>query len=241
MLRRTAGHALDLLDVQRQGGADEPRERRDLLAHGVAPGGAGVAAAARLSFARALVRQRGAEPRRPRASRSWARLMSSSSAQSCMLDGGEDGADAERLRASERAVVALAIANWTVWTDAANGSPADRASADVSAVARSRVRRRPADQRDVHAGRRCRRRRGGDPRDGGRVADHRCRLVSLSGSDSATVARASTVAMAQGHATMGSLLFACLSGELAPPNVSMVLADRSRLSCLCRSWLLCTS
>jgi len=25
---------------------------------------------------------------------------------------------------------------------------------------------------------------------------------------------------------MGSLLFACLSGELAPPNVSMVLADR---------------
>ena len=42
----------------------------------------------------------------------------------------------------------------------------------------------------------------------------------------ATVARASTVAMAQDHATMGSLLFACLSGELAPPNVSMVLADR---------------
>ena len=175
MLRRTAGHALDLLDVQRQGGADEPRERRDLLAHGVAPrgdrhgGGEAV-------VARALVRQRGAEPRRPRASRSWARLMSSSSAQSCMLDG----ADAERLLASERAVVTLAIANWT---DAANGSPADRASADVSAVARSRVRRRPADQRDVHAGRRCRRRRGGDPRDGGRVADHRCRLVSLSGSD----------------------------------------------------------
>ena len=126
MLRRTAGHALDLLDVQRQGGADEPRERRDLLAHGVAPrgdrhgGGEAV-------VARALVRQRGAEPRRPRASRSWARLMSSSSAQSCMLDG----ADAERLRASERAVVTLAIANWT---DAANGSPADRASADVSAV-----------------------------------------------------------------------------------------------------------
>jgi len=51
-----------------------------------------------------------------------------------MPDGGEAGADAERLRASERAVVALAIANWTVWTDAANGSPADRASADVSAV-----------------------------------------------------------------------------------------------------------
>ena len=91
------------------------------------------AAAARLSshvpwFVSAALSHVVAWPR-PSASRSWARLMSSSSAQSCMLDGGEDGADAERLRASERAVVALAIANWTVWTDAANGSPADRALA----------------------------------------------------------------------------------------------------------------
>ena len=218
MLRRTAGHALDLLDVQRQGGADEPRERRDLLAHGVAPrgdrhgGGEAV-------VARALVRQRGAEPRRPRASRSWARLMSSSSAQSCMLDG----ADAERLRASERAVVTLAIANWT---DAANGSPADRASADVSAVLHalgSGVGR----QINVTF-----------TLDGGADADVAAILETAAvptidaasspfpAATGATVARASTVAMAQDHATMGSLLFACLSGELAPPNVSMVLADR---------------
>jgi len=194
MLPRTAGHALDLLDVQRQGGADEPRERRDLLAHGVAPrgdrhgGGEAV-------VARALVRQRGAEPRRPRASRSWARLMSSSSAQSCMLDG----ADAERLRASERAVVTLAIANWT---DAANGSPADRASADVSAVLHalgSGVGR----QINVTF-----------TLDGGAAADVAAILETAAvptidaalspfpAATGATVARASTVAMAQDARTM---------------------------------------
>ena len=149
--------------------------------------------------------------------------MSSSSAQSCMPDGGEAGADAERLRASERAAVALAIANWT---DAANGSPADRASADVSAV--------------LHAlgsvvGRQI---NVTFTLDGGADADVAAILETAAvptidaasspfpAATGATVARASTVAMAQDHATMGSLLFACLSGELAPPNVSMVLADR---------------
>ena len=222
MLRRTAGHALDLLDVQRQGGADEPRERRDLLAHGVAPRG-GRHGGGEAVVARALVRQRGAEPRRPRASRSWARLMSSSSAQSCMPDGGEAGADAERLRASERAVVALAIANWT---DAANGSRADRPSADVSAVSHalgSGVDRKINVTFTL---------------DGGAYADVAAILETAAvptidaasspfpAATGATVARASTVAMAQDHATMGSLLFTGLSGELAPPNVSMVLADR---------------
>ena len=226
MLRRTAGHALDLLDVQRQGGADEPRERRDLLAHGVAPRGA-PRGGGEAVVARALVRQRGAEPRRPRASRSWARLMSSSSAQSCMLDGGEDGADAERLRASERAVVALAIANWTVWTDAANGSPADRASADVSAVSHalgSGVGRQINVTFTLD---------GGADADVAAILETAAAWPTIDAASSpfpaatgATVARASTVAMAQDHATMGSLLFACLSGELAPPNVSMVLADR---------------
>ena len=223
MLRRTAGHALDLLDVQRQGGADEPRERRDLLAHGVAPrgdrhgGGEAV-------VARALVRQRGAEPRRPRASRSWARLMSSSSAQSCMPDGGEAGADAERLRASERAVVALAIANWT---DAANGSRADRASADDRAVSQALgygvdwqinvtlclVCGAAAEVAILETAPTTM------PVD---VASFSPFVVEVA---AATAARASTMAMAQDHAATGSsLLLPCHSRELALANVSMVPA-----------------
>jgi len=156
-----------------------------------------------------------------------------------MPDGGEAGADAERLRASERAAVALAIANWT---DAANGSRADRASADVSAVSHalgSGVDRKINVTFTLD---------GGAYADVAAILETAAALPTIDAASSpfpaatgATVARASTVAMAQDHATMGSLLFACLSGELAPPNVSMVLADRSRLSCLCRSWLLCTS
>jgi len=162
------------------------------------------------------------------ASRSWARLMSSSSAQSCMPDGGEAGADAERLRASERAVVALAIANWTVWTDAANGSRADRASADVSAVSHALG---SGVDRQINVT---------FALDGGADADVVAILETAAvltptpdatsspflAATGATVTRTSTVAMAQDHATMGSLLFTGLSGELAPPNVSMVLADR---------------
>jgi len=116
-----------------------------------------------------------------------------------MPDGGEAGADAERLRASERAVVALAIANWT---DAANGSPADRASADVSAVSHalgSGVDR----QIDVTF-----------TLDGGADADVAAILETAAvptidaasspfpAATGATVARASTVAMAQDARTM---------------------------------------
>ena len=150
--------------------------------------------------------------------------MSSSSAQSCMPDGGEAGADAERLRASERAVVALAIANWT---DAANGSRADRASADVSAVSHalgSGVDRKISVTFTLD---------GGAYADVAAILETAAALPTIYAASSpfpaatgATVARASTVAMAQDHATMGSLLFTGLSGELAPPNVSMVLADR---------------
>ena len=124
-----------------------------------------------------------------------------------MLDGGEDGADAERLRASERAVVALAIANWT---DAANGSRADRASADMSAVSHalgSGVDRQINVTFALD---------GGADADVVAILETAAVLTPIPDATSspflaatgATVTRTSTVAMAQDHATMGSLLFA---------------------------------
>jgi hypothetical protein len=115
-----------------------------------------------------------------------------------MAVGSAAGADAERLRASDRAVVARAIANWT---DAANGSraAARRASADVSAVSHALgygVERQILETADM--------------------------LPSpfLAAATGTIVARASTVAMAaQNHATKGSLIFTCLSAEVGPPNV----------------------
>ena len=165
MLRRTAGHALDLLDVQRQGGADEPRERRDLLAHGVAPRG-GRHGGGEAVVARALVRQRGAEPRRGPGRVGRAPLER-------VAELGE--ADVEQLgavvhaRRRGRGEVACQRARrrdpghreLDGRRERVPGRP--RLSRRERGLARSRVRCRPADQRDVHAGRRCRRRRGGDP------------------------------------------------------------------------------
>jgi hypothetical protein len=113
-----------------------------------------------------------------------------------MAVGSAAGADAERLRASDRAVVARAIANWT---DAANGSRARRASADVSAVSHALgygVERQILETADMLP------------------------PPFLAAATGTIVARASTVAMAaQNHATKGSLIFTCLSAEVGPPNV----------------------
>ena len=135
-------------------------------------------------------------------------LMPSSSAQSCMPDGAGAGgaadADAERFRASARAVVTRAIANWT---DAAYGSRADRASADVSAVS--------------HA---CG--YGIDWQSSVTFALDAAEVAAIPETTAAsspfpdvtgtTVARASAVAMAQDHATTGR-------EGLALPNVAIVL------------------
>jgi hypothetical protein len=127
-----------------------------------------------------------------------------------MPDGAGAGADADRFRASARAVVARAIANWT---DAANGSRADRASADVSAVSHARgygVDRQSNVTFVLDAG----------------EVTAILETAATSAVDAAsspvpdvsgtTVARASAMAMAQDHATTGR-------AGLARPNVAIVL------------------
>ena len=158
------------------------------------------------------------------ASRSWWRVMSSRSTQSRMPDGGSAGVDAERLRASARAAVARAIANCT---DAANGFPADRASADDRAVSQALgygvdwqinvtlclVCGAAAEVAILETAPTTM------PVD---VASFSPFVVEVA---AATAARASTMAMAQDHAATGSsLLLPCHSRELALANVSMVPA-----------------
>jgi hypothetical protein len=125
-----------------------------------------------------------------------------------MPDGAGAGAgaaaDAERFRASARAVVARAIANWT---DAANESRADRAFADVSAVSHARgygVDRQNSvtfvlDAAEVAA-----------------IPETAAASSPFPDVTGTTVARASAVAMAQDHATTGR-------AGLALPNVAIVL------------------
>jgi len=143
-----------------------------------------------------------------------------------MPDGGSVGVDAERLRASACAAVARAIANCT---DAANGSAADRASADDRAVSQALgygvdwqinvtfcfclvggaadevaiLETAPAVPVDVAS-----------------LSPFAVEVAA------AGAARASTMAMAQDHAATGSslLLLPCHSRELALANVSMVPA-----------------